>query len=160
MAEMKTLNGYEVVDAKAREDIKNLVKREIYYFDPSQLDFGEETWATPPEELNEFASRVYSGDLVSLYIKHNTNWVPALYTYDSDSAIKTIRMQRNLLPEDVLGDDELKIVQYRYSVDSDGPYITDSSISNSAVASKEYVDTAIATLEARIAALEALHASE
>jgi hypothetical protein len=96
MPEMKTLNGYEVVDAKAREDIEGLqeaiatipetdltnyyTKDEInehleninecdtYFFNPYEINWGGLGYKVAPAGLAEFARRFLVGEGVALYI--------------------------------------------------------------------------------------------
>lgn len=163
LTEHQSLEGYAtetyVDEAIANIDIPE-AKREVYYFDPSQLEFDQDGWAIAPEELVEFAARVASGDLLSLYYKFETRWLPAEFNYVSSSSNNKIYIMRSASQLDL--HHETESVGYQYWVSSgDGvAYVKEHFITPAIIASKAYVDEAIAALEARIAALEALHATE
>lgn len=115
MAEMKTLNGYEVVDAKARQDIAELQNKELdlsnyytkeetdelisninecdtYFFDTRELvfDLGRGgTFARLPEHMVEFVTRLLAGEHVAVVIFDEDigRLMPAEYLATEDSAV-------------------------------------------------------------------------
>ena len=60
MPEMKTLNGYEIVDAQARRDIESLKTAGIYFFNPNEYEWPSSYAGQidAPSELAEFAECV------------------------------------------------------------------------------------------------------
>ena len=99
MPEMKTLNGYEVVDAKAREDIANINTCNTYFFDPNTYNWGtgrlEPNYA--PAGLAEFATRIAAGEGVNLLVGYklsedDTRWMPAEVRVVDEAEIYFTRM--------------------------------------------------------------------
>lgn len=150
MAEMKTLNGYEIVDAKARADIEEL--KDSYHFKFS--DTGE--YIDCDEEMTKFAEQIISGKDACAYIYNSLDnlFYPALIFNGgliSSNQIQLVQCAFN--PTRVIANESLRYDIYilgknsagiwRYKRDNNGPYTF-------TLATTEQ----LAALEARIAVLE------
>ena len=95
MPEMKTLCGYEVVDAKARQDIEALRHSvadgcDTYIFDLANYEWPDSVRdpAYLPDDIAEFADRAFAGESVQLCISCTQNessvafWQPAAWYKD------------------------------------------------------------------------------
>jgi hypothetical protein len=100
MLEMRTLNGYEVVDAKAREAITNINTCNTYFFDPNTYEWSDDAIHKPnyaPDNLAEFATRLVAGEGVNLQVGYkidedDTRWMPAEVCVVSDAEVQFTRM--------------------------------------------------------------------
>lgn len=155
MPEMKTLNGYEVVDAKAREAIEKLHAGNVYFFNPNTFEWntGRLEPNYPSEELLEYAQRLLAGDQVILYIAQErddtTVWLPAFSYIDGVDRIKTSRLLT--IPEMTLGK-EVPVIEYAiYYYENAGEWrLARTSSFAYFLPNKEYVDNAIDALRAEL----------
>lgn len=152
--EMKTLNGYEVVDAKAREDIEGLQEavaaidvQDSFYLD---LTAANETTERIPcdEEMIKFIEAFISRGDVCLYIKdyYDNYYYPAMVTYNASSGLYSVAKTLSL----VSAASNIKGDVYSFAKQgSDWKYLIANTFEYT-LASKEYVDDAIAALRAEL----------
>ena len=165
MPEMKTLNGYEIVDAKARQDIADLQEKielvdDSYFLDCSNApQFANPAPATAV--MIEFVEQLMAGKDVCAQIKdsYDDAFYPALININQSSQVFTVYLQKatgglHLLQENDTWEWDTICLQH------DGTecvYFKGGKNSYEFV-SKEYVDQAVKdslhALEERIAALE------
>lgn len=119
MAEMKTLNGYEVVDAAARAEIELLKAKEpdlSGYYTKSEVDAKDAAVQTNLDSHN-----------------HDTEYAPKVHNHDNEYASKTHNHDNDYAP---------KTHNHSYNDLTDKPTIP----STEGLATETYVDEAIATI--------------
>lgn len=149
MAEMKTLNGYEVVDAKARKDIKELKTNTDSYF----LDFSKAT--TSPtiatdrivDFANHLAVRSAAKDYdACAYMKdtHDNIYYPALIQYYWNNGYLVINLMKcsGNLNTMSTADTSWDVIQMTGNIELGWTYVIVNSDSV-AFASKDYVSESI-----------------
>ena len=69
MPEMKTLNGYEVVDAKAREQIETLDMNCMAVLDITSCNKRSDGTYLPSDSVKAVLQRLYNGEIFPMWLK-------------------------------------------------------------------------------------------
>lgn len=168
MPEMKTLGGYEIVDAKAREDIETLKNaghvteayvdeaiynsRDAYYFLVNGMPIGQENAIAATAEMIEFVERFNANHNVCVHIQDASSVTTSGWTTALIGGINSHRILRSA-DIDILNISKYhSTVYYNYHIDqvNDEWVQYKEPIGQFTITTKEYVDAAIAALKAEL----------